>query len=119
MNLQAMRHIRDTYQGPSKFLLMVMATYARPDGTGICVSVGTLADKVGMSDRFVRYQIDGLVAAGVLDRAKSEAAASAAAPVKEFEAPPLSSLGSGKSVTEEASSLSEDQTAFLDDIKNL
>ena len=66
MNLQSMLHIRDTYQGPSKFLLMVMATYAQDDGTGICVSVGTLAEKVGMSDRFVRYQIDGLVATGVL-----------------------------------------------------
>ena len=70
MNLQSMLHIRDTYQGPSKFLLMIMASYAKPDGTGITVSVGTLAEKVGMSERYVRYQIAGLVAAGVLEHTR-------------------------------------------------
>ena len=70
MSWRALQYIRDTYRGPNKYLLMIMASYARTDGTNIYPSVGTLAFDAGVSERYVRQQIAELVACGAIERTR-------------------------------------------------
>lgn len=53
---------------PAKLILILLASYASPEGTDAFPSVRSLADSTGLSERAVQYTLDALVEHGTIRR---------------------------------------------------